>query len=63
MDQGYFLMKGLQKVGAQMSLTVLSYNIKRALNIIGVKRMVEALPAIANGVNDNCNYESARQSD
>ena len=40
---GYFLMKGLNKVGAEMSLTVLSYNIKRVINIIGVKKLIEAV--------------------
>src|ERR1043166_5544255 len=34
---------GLNKVGAEMSLTVLSYNIKRVINIIGVTQMIEAL--------------------
>jgi len=43
MGQGYFLMKGLKKVGAEMSLTVLSYNIKRVVNIIGVKQMIAAV--------------------
>ena len=43
MGQGYFLMRGLNKVGAEMSLTVLSYNIKRVINIIGVKKMTEAV--------------------
>jgi len=43
MGHGYFLMKGLNKVGAEMSLTVLSYNIKRVINIIGVKKMIEAV--------------------
>jgi transposase len=43
MGQGYFLMKGLNKVGAEMSLTVLSYNIKRVVNILGVKRMIAAV--------------------
>jgi transposase len=43
MNQGYFLMKGLDKVGAEMSLTVLSYNLKRAINILGVKKLIEAL--------------------
>ena len=43
MNQGYFLTRGLKKVGAEMSLTVLSYNIKRAINIIGVKKMIEAV--------------------
>ncbi len=43
MDQGYFLMRGKEKVGAEMSLTVLAYNIKRAINILGVQQMVQAL--------------------
>ena len=43
MGHSYFLMKGLNKVGAEMSLTVLSYNIKRVINIIGVKKMIEAV--------------------
>ena len=43
MGHSYFLMKGLHKVGAEMSLTVLSYNIKRVMNIIGVKKMIEAV--------------------
>jgi len=43
MGQGYFLMRGLHKVGAEMSLTVLSYNLKRVVNIVGVKKMIAAL--------------------
>ena len=43
MNQGYFLMRGLNKVGAEMSLTVLSYNLKRAINILGVPRLIEAV--------------------
>jgi transposase len=43
MGHGYFLMKGLNKVGAEMSLTVLSYNIKRVINIIGVKTLIAAV--------------------
>lgn len=43
MNQGYFLMRGLHKVGAEMSLTVLSYNLKRVINIVGVKKLIEAL--------------------
>jgi transposase len=43
MGHGYFLMPGLNKVGAEMSLTVLSYNLKRVINIIGVKKMIEAV--------------------
>lgn len=43
MNQGYFLMRGLTKVGAEMSLTVLAYNLKRVINILGVRTMVEAV--------------------
>jgi hypothetical protein len=43
MSQGYFLMRGLEKVKAEMCLTVTAYIIKRVLNILGAKRMVQAL--------------------
>jgi hypothetical protein len=42
-NQGYFLTKGLESVNAEMSLTVLACNIKRAIKILGVPRMIEAL--------------------
>lgn len=42
-DQGYVLMKGLKKVEAEISLTVLSYNVKRAINILGIKALIAAL--------------------
>ncbi|MDP9312774.1 MAG: hypothetical protein M3R24_18115 [Chloroflexota bacterium] len=43
MNQGYFLMRGLEKVRAEMSLTVLAYNLKRVLNILGVERLLEVV--------------------
>jgi hypothetical protein len=43
MNQGYFLTRGLEMVRTEMSLTVLAYNLKRVINILGVKRMVQAL--------------------
>jgi len=46
MDQGYFLLKGLKglrKVRGEFSLTVLAYNLKRALNLVGVPRLLAAL--------------------
>jgi transposase len=43
MASGYFLMIGIKKVGAEMSLTVLGYNIKRVMNILGVRKMIEAV--------------------
>jgi transposase len=42
-EQGYFLMRGLQKVRAEFSLSTLAYNIKRVINIIGVHEMVQSL--------------------
>ena len=41
MNQGYFLMRGLPKVRAEMSLTVVAYNLKRVMNILGVERLLE----------------------
>jgi transposase len=43
MGQGYFLMKGLLKVRAEMSLTVLAYNLKRVLNLLGVPKLIAAV--------------------
>jgi transposase len=43
MQMGYFLTRGLKKVSGEMSLTVLSYNLKRVLNILGTKRLMEAV--------------------
>ncbi len=43
MDQGSFLLKGLRKVGGEFSLTVLAYNLKRVLNLVGVPRLMDAL--------------------
>ena len=40
-NQGYMLLKGKEKVSTEISLTVLSYNIKRVLNIIGLDRLKE----------------------
>ena len=43
MDQAYFLMRGKDQVSAEASLTVLAYNITRAINILGVNKMIRAL--------------------
>jgi transposase len=43
MNQGYFLMRGLSKVGAETSLTILAYNLKRVINILGVRTMMEVV--------------------
>lgn len=43
MDHGYFLTRGLEKVRGEMSLTILVYNLKRVINIIGVKDLIAAV--------------------
>jgi len=45
MNQGAFLMKGLDNVRAEFSLTALVYNLRRALNIMGVETMIAAVRA------------------
>ena len=45
MNQGAFLMRGLENVRAEFSLTALAYNLRRALNILGVEAMVRAVAA------------------
>ncbi len=43
MNQGYFLMKGRRQVRAEFSLSALACNLLRAVSIVGVKALVEAL--------------------
>jgi transposase len=43
MDQGFFLLKGMRKVTTEFGLTVLSYNLKRVINILGVEQMISLL--------------------
>jgi len=45
MNQGAFLMKGLENVRAEFSPTALVYNLRRALNIVGVEAMMAAARA------------------
>jgi hypothetical protein len=41
--RGYFLMRGLAKVCAEVSLTVLAYNLRRVLNLAGMPRLLASL--------------------
>ncbi|WP_293985553.1 transposase [Sphingobium sp.] len=43
MNRGAFLMRGLEKVRAEFSLTALAYNIRRAITLIGVPGMIRAI--------------------
>ena len=43
MNQGDFLMRGLENVRAEFTLTALVYNLRRALNILGAETMTAAV--------------------
>ena len=43
MGHGYFLMRGKEKVSAEMSMSVLVYNMKRVMNIIGITTLLTIL--------------------
>ena len=45
MGSTHFLTKRLENVSAEMSLHVLAYNLKRVMNIIGVKPLIKAVQA------------------
>ena len=45
MNQGAFLIRGLDKVRGEFSLTALAYNLRRVLNIVEFPKLVAALPA------------------
>ena len=51
MYQGAFLMRGLENVRGEFSLTALVYNLRRALNIVGVFRL-ELSPNFGDGLKD-----------
>jgi len=43
MDSAYCLMKGLEHVRGEFALTFLAYNLKRAINILGTEKLIEAI--------------------
>jgi hypothetical protein len=45
MGQKAFLMRGLENVRAEFSLTALAYNIRRAITILGIPAMITAVGA------------------
>ena len=45
MGSTHFLMKQLANVQAEMSLHVLAYNLRRAINILGTEKLLEQLQA------------------
>ena len=42
-NQGYLLLKSLRKVKGEIGFTMLAYNMLRAINIIGTKRLITAI--------------------
>ena len=45
MGGGRFVLRGMDKVKAEMGLSVLAYNLKRVVNIMGVEALCESLTA------------------
>jgi transposase len=45
MDQGHFLTRGRRKTRGEFGLTALAYNLKRALAVRGVRRLIDGLAA------------------
>ena len=45
MGATHFLTKTLPKVAAEMALSILAYNLTRAMNIVGTKPMMAAIAA------------------
>ncbi len=43
---GYLLLKGLRKVGGEVGFTMLAYNIRRVLNILGPKALMAAFGSL-----------------
>ncbi len=42
-NQGYLLLKGLRKVTGEIGFTMLAYNMRRTLNMIGTSTLIAAL--------------------
>ena len=43
MDAGYLLTKGLKSAAGEFSLVFLAYNLKRVINILGTKKLIQAM--------------------
>ena len=44
-NQGYLLLRGLRKVKGEVGFTMLAYNMRRAINILGVGMLIALLRA------------------
>ena len=45
MGSTHFLMRRLKNMRTEMALNVLAYNIKRMVTLVGIKRLMAAIPA------------------
>ena len=43
MDMGHFLLRGLERVGGEFSLSVLAYDLKRVIKLVGIQCLLEVL--------------------
>ena len=43
MNQGFTLLKGLEKVRGKFGLSVIAHNMKRAISIEGVRSLIQSL--------------------
>jgi len=44
-NQGYLLLRGLRKVKGEVGFTMLAYNMRRAINILGVGMLIALVKA------------------
>jgi hypothetical protein len=42
-NQGYLLLKGLRKFKGEVGFTMLTYNMRRAINILGVEALISLI--------------------
>lgn len=54
-DQSHFLLRGLQKVRGEFSLSALAYNLRRVFTIVGVPQLLEALKSQNNSLKSQNN--------
>lgn len=45
-NQGYLLLKGLRKVNGEIGLTMLAYNMRRAINVLGARTLINSVAII-----------------
>lgn len=60
-NQGYMLLRGKEKASVEISLTVLSYDLKRVLNIVGLDRLVKAAREVRLKQIKNSTIEKAKE--